>query len=1018
MTTLHVLLIGVDRYAQGPALGNVGPAIQTLADTAPAIFSPEHGWELHLHLLRDEAATQQGMATAWRDLLGRARPTDSVWIHFCGRISAQGWHAYDGLVVSAADRESWLLDLPALPPLLISADPTLDPALAPHQLPTPSHRANYLYLSCLPAAASPLPLLGPSPFVQGLVQALPAALGGPYARLLAMLRSYLSPQGWTPALEGSAEAHAWLRLFTDESTQDIPTVSVTHDGQQWRLQAGALQGVGPELLSSSLPLWAENNVTAPLPTRLRVQQIGLEQTLVSLEGEPLNQGRRYLCALPNQGIPIFVAAEALAVSASAWLAYPTLIPVSHPEGAPFAIRESSESSEGTGLYAQDPERLLMGIRRPMAEALPALLQSLSTIAHWQRTLQLSNPQTSLAAGAITLEVWPKGHSRGIGSGQWDVDIFGESGEVPFTVYAENRSESPLYLALLYADNVFGVTPITPRDLESEPLYPRERHALIPQGKATLSVQDPNRSEEHLILLASLSPFPSGILALPGLDPNLLYRWLSEVPAPRMVARGIEQGTPIVGWTSRRLTISLRRQKIRLGEQAGLLAGGSLTVQPHSQLRGYASLQATPARTRGLATGTPRRVMTSIPGMSPLSPAESSEARDFSLAPIDHLEIVSESNVDAAMLRAEPLVIDWADRRLGAEALLPMAFDGEFWVPVGQASELSPGITRIKIDHWPEEEVKSRSIGQALKLYFFKALMDKPGTILQRAEFPREGGVIRTQEGLQAAIDQAETVVIVLHGIIGNTQDIAGSLRFAVKEKHYDLVLTFDYENLATPISETAKRLKRLIQQHCLEEKTVDLVVHSMGGLVSRWLIEREGGDQYIRHLIMLGTPNGGSPFSALAPVIPGLIALAANLQSPWLGGLVYALQFLMDSKRADRTLSDMDEESNLLLTLNTSNPPTTKYTIIGGDVTKYQILVTGRMDRLVEKVLLAIGDLANRSDHHDIAVPQDSLFTVPKGVTAETYLEAGHHLNYFSYPATLRRLEAVIRQGVMVSEDL
>jgi triacylglycerol esterase/lipase EstA (alpha/beta hydrolase family) len=35
----------------------------------------------------------------------------------------------------------------------------------------------------------------------------------------------------------------------------------------------------------------------------------------------------------------------------------------------------------------------------------------------------------------------------------------------------------------------------------------------------------------------------------------------------------------------------------------------------------------------------------------------------------------------------------------------------------------------------------------------------------------------------------------------------------------------------------------------------------MGGLISRWFIEREGGNQIVNHLIMLGTPNGGSPWA-------------------------------------------------------------------------------------------------------------------------------------------------------------
>ena len=43
-------------------------------------------------------------------------------------------------------------------------------------------------------------------------------------------------------------------------------------------------------------------------------------------------------------------------------------------------------------------------------------------------------------------------------------------------------------------------------------------------------------------------------------------------------------------------------------------------------------------------------------------------------------------------------------------------------------------------------------------------------------------------------------------------------------------------------------------------KTIHIVAHSMGGLVSRYFIENLGGHEIVQHLIMLGTPNSGSPW--------------------------------------------------------------------------------------------------------------------------------------------------------------
>jgi triacylglycerol esterase/lipase EstA (alpha/beta hydrolase family) len=83
------------------------------------------------------------------------------------------------------------------------------------------------------------------------------------------------------------------------------------------------------------------------------------------------------------------------------------------------------------------------------------------------------------------------------------------------------------------------------------------------------------------------------------------------------------------------------------------------------------------------------------------------------------------------------------------------------------------------------------------------------------------------------------------------------------DRQFDLVLAYDYENLSTPIEQTARTLKSQLAAAGLQQndnKKLTLLVHSMGGLVSRWFIEREGGNKVVDHLVMCGTPNNGSPF--------------------------------------------------------------------------------------------------------------------------------------------------------------
>ena len=112
----------------------------------------------------------------------------------------------------------------------------------------------------------------------------------------------------------------------------------------------------------------------------------------------------------------------------------------------------------------------------------------------------------------------------------------------------------------------------------------------------------------------------------------------------------------------------------------------------------------------------------------------------------------------------------------------------------------------------------------------------------------------------------------IHGIIGDTLEMPKSIRLVkdmeghTLEDEYDLILTFDYENLNTPIEETAQALKdRLVAAGLGPDhgKTFHIVAHSMGGLVSRWFIEKLEGNQVVNHLYQLGTPNQGSPYGSL-----------------------------------------------------------------------------------------------------------------------------------------------------------
>lgn len=99
-------------------------------------------------------------------------------------------------------------------------------------------------------------------------------------------------------------------------------------------------------------------------------------------------------------------------------------------------------------------------------------------------------------------------------------------------------------------------------------------------------------------------------------------------------------------------------------------------------------------------------------------------------------------------------------------------------------------------------------------------------------------------------------VILIHGIIRSSKSF-DKLKQACQKSGW-MPVPFDYPSTQLTIPENAQYLGRVIQSlEGVEE--IDLVVHSMGGLVVRsWLDQQEEADPRIRRMVMLGVPNRGA----------------------------------------------------------------------------------------------------------------------------------------------------------------
>jgi pimeloyl-ACP methyl ester carboxylesterase len=117
--------------------------------------------------------------------------------------------------------------------------------------------------------------------------------------------------------------------------------------------------------------------------------------------------------------------------------------------------------------------------------------------------------------------------------------------------------------------------------------------------------------------------------------------------------------------------------------------------------------------------------------------------------------------------------------------------------------------------------------------------------------------------------QALPPVVLLHGFIDN-RSVFVLLRRSLAQHGRHRVESLNYSPLTCDIRIAAELLGRHIEEIC--ERTgsseVDVVGHSLGGLIARYYVQRLGGDARVRTLVTLGTPHSGTRVAPLANAHP------------------------------------------------------------------------------------------------------------------------------------------------------
>ncbi|MET9659513.1 alpha/beta fold hydrolase [Streptomyces sp. NPDC006510] len=112
-------------------------------------------------------------------------------------------------------------------------------------------------------------------------------------------------------------------------------------------------------------------------------------------------------------------------------------------------------------------------------------------------------------------------------------------------------------------------------------------------------------------------------------------------------------------------------------------------------------------------------------------------------------------------------------------------------------------------------------------------------------------------------------VVLLHGFIDN-RSVFVLLRRSLARHGWHHLESLNYSPLTCDIRTAAELLGRHVEEICARtgHREVDIVGHSLGGLIARYYVQLLGGDQRVRTLVTLGTPHAGTAAAPLASAHP------------------------------------------------------------------------------------------------------------------------------------------------------
>ncbi|MEO1652271.1 MAG: hypothetical protein AAFU64_01895, partial [Bacteroidota bacterium] len=838
------------------------------------------------------------------------------------------------------------------------------------------------------------------------------------------LESYLGFDSFSSFLEGQpGKRGAALKIY--------------HQDGQWHLNMGALQGLNPQFEYGEDPHLAVFDEQGNSLGLARLLIVKPEHTILKLafagESEKIYfaQFQQY----PGARVMIYLQGEEGGLkNLRSALAAPQhfLLREGEKDNCDFRVEAKDRIFY---LYRSPDQALIQAIKvgsirenEYAQERVAQFIALMKQVARWQNFFVLENRRSQLRVDLIDFRFYEirEGNQELLHpSSEIQLASYFREGNwqpISYRLEIENKSSQPLFFHMFFLTARYGIiwgngkklapqqsTPMMYQDLEEDIIgfLPEET-----QKEITLKIK----------LLVSTEEIDRYIFEQESLEMGKILddRFLSAQGINKEAFQAVKDD-----WLSKDLLIHIVKQEAKIQEDDTLLAQGKVKIKGHSQLKANVNLGSLPLTGRSAEP-----LMALVQDWQELG-----KPLDFGQGSRSNLEesILEISEIQGEVSEQNPLKIELESPLGEDEFLLPLALEDGFIWPLGVSSPLEGNRQEIRISQLPDSgETASRSIGKALKMLFFKMVWDRRGrenAQLKALVIPEEEDIRYNQLEVKALIEQLEKekshlrILLLVHGIIGDSLNNARAMAEILRESKYDLVLTFDYENLNTSLNQTSENLKTRLREAGIPDRVkagsleLEILAHSMGGLIARHYIERNHGKYTVKRLILMGTPSGGTVFAEIPDYIDfttKALLLAANYFNPYIvsvAGLLWLLKKNKNWQITDTiftTLREMAERSEFIEQLNNSKDPEIPYVIISGNIEAQSDL------NFLEKLKTYASKILVESPN-DWVVSIKSMQSL--GSFAQLSLEevACHHLNYFSSEEGREKLREVLQKGS--SED-